>query len=78
MMFDALFKQLGFNPADLKKQVDDAAANFSKVISHFDARLDIIESQNKEIILLLNPKKELEHDETQSKIQSNEQNHSAC
>lgn len=52
-MFDLLFKQLGFNPADLKKQVDDAAANFNKVIDHFNSRFDIIEKQNKKIIDLL-------------------------
>lgn len=52
-MLDILFKQLGFNPADLKKQVDDAGANFTKVINHFNSRIDIIELQNKKIIALL-------------------------
>lgn len=53
MMLDILFKQLGFNPADLKKQVADAADNLNKVITHFNNRIDRLEEQNRQIIILL-------------------------
>lgn len=52
-MFDKMLKAAGFDPADIKKQVDDAADNFNKVIEHFDARLDFVQKQNDEIISLL-------------------------
>lgn len=52
-MLDLLFKQLGFNPADLKKQVDDAALKFNQVIDHFNNRLQKLEDQNYAILKLL-------------------------
>lgn len=58
---DLLFKQLGFNPADIKKQVDDAAANFTAVIEHFDKRLDGILDKQNEILSLLQQNKEKDH-----------------
>lgn len=39
-MLDLLLKQFGFNPADLKKQVEDAAQNFNKVVQYFQSRFD--------------------------------------
>lgn len=68
-MFDLLFKQLGFNPADLKKQVDDAAKNFNAVINHFNARLDTIEENQTQITQLL--EKVLLHVEPDKKILEN-------
>ncbi len=65
MMLELLFKQLGFNPADLKKQVDDAAANFTAVVNHFNARFDTIEH------LLKQTNEEKPHDDQRSASDGN-------
>lgn len=52
-MLDLLLKQLGFNAADLKKQVDDAGTNFQNMIDHFNGRFDRLEKQNGILIELL-------------------------
>lgn len=44
-MLELLLKQFGLEPATLKKQVDEAATNFNKVIAHFNKRLDDIQEQ---------------------------------
>lgn len=51
-MLELLFKQLGFNPADLKKQVDNATEQFTAVINHFNSRMDYIQKQNSLLIKL--------------------------
>lgn len=52
-MLELLFKQMGFNPADLKKQMDGAVEQFNIVIAHFNERLDAIEKTQHEILTLL-------------------------
>ncbi len=42
-MIDLILAKFGLSPESIKKQVDDAAANFEKVIRHFNTRLDSIE-----------------------------------
>lgn len=49
-MFDILFKQLGLNPADLKKQISDAG----EMIKHFDSRLATLEDKIDKLISRFN------------------------
>jgi DNA-binding transcriptional MerR regulator len=51
---ELLFKQLGFNPADIKKQVDEAASNFQAVVDHFEGRFTQLEAKVDEVLKLLN------------------------
>ncbi len=53
-MFDIILKQLGLNPAEIKKQVDEAPAKFNALIEHFNARLDTIEKKQDAILLHIN------------------------
>lgn len=66
-MLDILFKQLGFNPADIKKQVDDAAGNFNKVINHFNERFDKQDEILNQLLLkhneIINQPERLSYDE---------------
>lgn len=56
-MLEKLLKQMGFDPIELKKQVDNAAKNFSDVVEHFDTRLDGITATQTEILKLLQKEK---------------------
>lgn len=52
-MWEMLFKSLGLNPAEIKKQVEDAPAKFNELIAHFDERLNTIEKNQQKILSLL-------------------------
>lgn len=42
-MWEQLLKSMGFDPAKIKSQVDEAGKNFEKVVTHFNMRFDRIE-----------------------------------
>lgn len=52
-MFEMMMEKMGFNPKELKKQVDDAAANFNQVIAHFNERLDRLEQTNDRMEIMI-------------------------
>jgi len=50
---EQLFKMFGFDPDDIKQQINVAAAKFEEVRAHFDAQNKLIIAQNEKILSLL-------------------------
>lgn len=42
-MIELLLKNMGLDPAEMKRQIDGASDTFKEMISHFNNRLDDIE-----------------------------------
>lgn len=59
-MIELLLKQMGFNAADVKKQVETAMHQAQQTIAHFDRRLCDIERKQDRILILLGDKMEME------------------
>lgn len=47
---EMLMKSFGFNPDELKAQVQSASENFKAVVTHFNTRMDKIESMQAHMI----------------------------
>lgn len=68
-MLEAIFKQLGFNPAELKAQIENAGKKFNQVIGHFDTKLNRIDARLDAIqkhLGMVNSSNEAQKDEPKS------------
>jgi hypothetical protein len=48
-----MLRALGFDPAQIQEQIETAKKSMNEVMTHFDMRLQLLETQNEKILLVL-------------------------